>query len=681
MKKRIVVYLSVLLTISLLLSTLFAFSANFSSLDIDYEADERLFASASTSSTATYYYVDKNGKECEYYKDSLGAAKTWVDIEDVSEVLKRGFIAVEDRQFLKHRGVNIKRSLLALVNSVIHYTGDFGASTITQQVIKNISGDNERTLKRKLQEVLRAANIEKNHSKDEILEMYLNVVPMPRNIFGICEGARSLFNKSPSELSAAESATLIGIANAPGRYDPWNNPEECRKKRDKVLFVLKDQGILGDKEYEMAVAEELTVKPRVVTDGGIAPWFVETARGDIIKDISDKYGLSTPAAKLLLNNGTRVILTVDKDVQDVLSSYFEDLSNFPMDSDLSYAMTIFDSQTGDLAAIVGDNGCKRANRITNNALVLHPPASTLKPIAIYAPLIDKGEITWSTQLEDKPSRVFKNGDDVRYYPRNSPDSYEGRMTVAEALARSKNTVAVNLYDMLGSQTVLHNLSNGYGIDTLAKEDNDLAPLALGQLTNGISLRDLTRCYTSFPKKGLLGKGRSYFGVFSNEGEILLDNSNVDHRVMSASSAEVMCHLLAEVVRNGTARGLTLADSIDTAAKTGTSGGARNKLLVGFTPYYTAGIWCGYDDKREILSVSPSHIRIWDEVMKRVHSEALSRTKDEGLRSFDDSDVVSLLYCRETGELAVEGCKNEGCVELGYYVPGTEPKGHCQLHSE
>ena len=210
--KKILLYIGIfLLIISLVTVVVFGSFVYFTKKNVDYELDELLFQKSLEEDTVYYYAYDKSGEMIEVWKSFGKERREWVSIEDTSDNLIKGFIAVEDRDFYSHNGFNLKRTLAATLNYITKARGTFGASTITQQVIKNISGDNETTVKRKINEIFRAINLEKNHSKDEILEIYLNIVPMSDNIYGVCAAAEAYFSKEVSELSIAEAATIIGI--------------------------------------------------------------------------------------------------------------------------------------------------------------------------------------------------------------------------------------------------------------------------------------------------------------------------------------------------------------------------------------------------------------------------------------------------------------------------------------
>ncbi len=675
------------LSVTILVGTLVIYA----NANIDYELDEKLFSSAKESNTTTYLAYNKNGELTEVFKTSRGGARTWVSLSDLPRALVRGFAAVEDREFYNHSGINVRRTVGAMANQLLHFSSEFGASTITQQVIKNISGDNDRTVKRKLLEAMRAIHIEMSHSKEDIIELYLNVIPMPENKYGIMEGALSLFGKEPRDLTVAECAALIGITNAPSRYNPRVNYDACLEKRNTVLSVMKDEGVISENEYIEAVNTPITLAEKSDDNSGIYSWFIETAREDIIADLCNKYGLSRAASGLLLSSGARVILTVDLEVQNILEEFFENLENLSpeVENGLEYSMVLTDNKNGNLLGIIGRAGKKEGNLLLNLATSKHTPASTLKPLALYAPLIERGDITWSTIFDDVPKKSTENGDDLILYPHNSPDIYEGRITLYDAIIKSKNTVAVELAQYFGYENIFQHLKEAYSFDLVDNKklngknvtDKALSPLALGQLTEGITLRELTQAYTAFANNGILAKGRSYYGVFLDNGDVLLENSPEEKRIYKRSTAQMMNMLLSGVVEEGTAKSIALKYSIDTAGKTGTSGMDRDRLFVGYTPYCTAGIWTGYEGKEVAVgSQSPNHLQIWDTVMEGI-TNILSKDNGEQLPSFATNEIKQYLYCKQTGMLANDMCEIIGEAKLGYFIKGNEPKVYCKIHEE
>ena len=657
---------------------------------IDYSFDENLFIKAKEDHTVYYYAYDSSSELVEVYKSSLGGKKEWTDFSLISDKIKRGFIAMEDRRFYEHNGVNYKRTAAAVINYFLKFRDSFGASTITQQLIKNISGDNEVNISRKINEILRALNLEKNHSKDDIFELYLNIIPMSGNIYGVGAASQIYFNKDPSDLSLAEAALIVGVTNAPSRYNPYTNPENCIEKRNKVLYAMLDVGFITYEEYN-----EARNTPLILSSGsggyGTASWFVETANEEIYADIEKEYGICGAAARIYLN-GAKIVLTMNKDIQDILDEYFSDVNNLSpkFSGGLKYSMVVSDPYTGNLLGIIGDGGKKNADKIFNFATAKITPGSVIKPLSIYAPLIDNGCISWSTIIEDSPLEYSSEADDPIPYPKNSPDIYEGNIDISYAIKKSKNTAAVKLLELYGAENAFNHLKRDYGFESLVLSEkldsgvtaSDLgaAPLALGQLTHGVSIRDLTEAYSVFPNDGVLLSGRSYTTVYDSKGNIVLNKQTSSKRLYKSSSARIMNQLLSGVVSDGTARQIRLKELVDVAGKTGTSGGDKDRLFVGYTPYFTAGIWCGYSKSDKAVGYnSPSHIQIWDEVMSRVHSKLVFDGFNENLDSFKTDGLIVSPYCSESGNIPTEECELDENSEIryGYFTEETLPESACE----
>ena len=440
--------------------------------NVNFETDNMLFEQArSWESTSFYASSTKNKSTLSGYVpiaiESAGTLrKTFYSYDDMPESIIRGFVAVEDKIFFEHSGIDLKRTFAAAVNYVLKREKLFGASTITQQVVKNVSGDNEVKLARKFNEIIRACRIEKNYTKREILEVYLNVIPMSENIYGVGAASLAYFGKEPRDMTVAEVATLIGITNAPTKYNPYNNPIVCEKKRNTVLSVMYADGVISKEEYESAIASPLSVIAREDRNDRFDSWFVEKVIDDVSADFAKKYSLSESAARMmLLGGGYSVYTTMDTEVQAILEKYFENTENFPEECarGLNLSMVIIETETGCLSGIVGRVGRKEGNRLLNHATVPHIPGSTLKPLALYAPLIDEGKINLATVFDDVPVSFYENGGDYREYPRNSPSVYDGLMTVKEAIRTSKNTVAVRLGNLRTARRIFDFLKNDFGL--------------------------------------------------------------------------------------------------------------------------------------------------------------------------------------------------------------------------
>ncbi len=676
---------------ALTLALVFGCLVIFAYRGINFEADERLFEAAIGFGSTTFYANGANeGEEDEpvAIEISGGIRKMFYSEKEIGDYLTQGFVAVEDKKFYQHKGFDSKRTILATVNYLLKKDRIFGASTITQQVIKNISGDNQLSVKRKTQEIIRAIHIERNYSKSQILEVYLNIIPMSENIYGVGAASRAYFGKEPSELTPAQAATLIGIANAPTAYNPYTHHPACKRKRNIVLSVMLNDGVISTEEYEKAISEELSVISREDREDRLDSWFVETAIEEIINDLSKKYEISSSAARvMLLSGGYKVYTTMNIDVQRKLESYFENGDNFPeeINNGLNYAMAVTDSNTGYLVGIIGRVGKKSGNRLLSHALTPHIPGSTLKPIALYAPLIDEGRINWATVFDDVPVEFIEANGEIREYPRNSPNVYDGLTTVKDALRNSKNTVAVRLCKMRTPKAVYNSLKKDFSFENLIEKEGSLtdiaiAPMALGQLGRGVSLLRLTESYSVFPGDGIHREAISYLRLVDYNGKVIIEKEQKENQIFKSSTAKIMNRLLMTVTDDGTAGKIRLKELVNTAGKTGTSGGSRDKSFIGYTPYYTAGIWCGYDTgDRAVTAAGKSQIEIWDEVMLSLHQDIVSSGY---VKEFPTDGLLYLPYCNDSGDLYSDVCIYDprgNRREYGYFAADNMPKDTCRRH--
>ncbi len=701
-KKGLIIFCAVVCGLALLSASALAVAYFFARRTVNYAEDELLFSSAGEGD-AIHLYADSDPNDAKYTPIEIETVypregeMEWVEYENIPSTVIESFLAMEDRSFFTHKGVSPLRTAKAALNYVLGSRGgSFGGSTVTQQVVKNISGDSEYTVKRKLSEMLRAYHMEQMHSKEEILEVYLNILPMGENIVGVGHAAERYFGKPLESLSYDEIAVLVGIANAPGRYNPHENPNACLEKRNRVLYAMRDCGVIGEEEYEVLCAKALAVIPKIKSEEKVNSWFCEAVLSEIKDDLCQRKGISATAAEALLaRGGFSVYTTMDADVQETLERAFSDMRMLPKEckNGLECAMTVVDAKNGWLRGIVGRVGKKQGNHILNHALVPHTPGSALKPLALYAPLLDAGRITPATVIDDVPLSFTESGGSYKEYPKNYPAVYSGLTTVRDALRLSKNTVAIRLYEMLGAERIYHLLSERLGLDTLVRtaygEDGarvtDLAaaPLALGQLSYGVTLRQLTEAYAVFPSEGIYRNGKSYIAVYDGEGNLFLEKEDREERVFSKEGARLMNQLLSEVVESGTAKSITLSKTVDTAGKTGTSGEDRDRMFIGYTPYYVAGIWMGYESgDRALGKIAPTHLAIWDKVMRTLHEKRLRTSHEEATEGFSVEGLVRCRYCKDSGAMCGAFCKMDlrGDREDGFYfLKNNRPTGLCHTH--
>ena len=694
-KRKVLITIALIIVIFIILIFIIFISLKlYCKKNINLEYDNKLFEDT-IGYSSTIFYANANVEKTVYTPvriDTPGYTKRlYYGIDEIPSLLIDGFVSVEDRAFYSHSGVNFRRTLMAAVNHLLGRKNVFGASTITQQVVKNISGDNEISVRRKIIEMLRSYNIEKRHTKSEIMEVYLNIIPMGNGVIGVGAASKYYFNKEPAELTVAEVATLIGITNAPTAYNPYVNYDKCLQKRNIVLSAMLDFNVIALGEYKEAIQEPIILSTKV--DDSADSWFIETVISDVSRDYAKKMKISESLSRLLImSGGYSIYTTVDMRIQSTLEEFFEDASNFSKEiyNGLNYSMIVLDPHNGDILGIIGGAQKKKGNRLLNQALIPHVPASTLKPIALYAPLIEEKKINWSTVFDDVPLDFIKVGEGYKDYPKNSPPVYDGLITVKDAIKKSKNTVAARLYGMLGAEKIYNNLKVNYKFDSLVEKeytkngelltDLAMAPMSLGQLTKGVSLRKLTEAYTAFSNDGMRSDSRSYILVKDNKNAVVLSNDISSNRVFSGVTAKIMNQLLSEVVESGTASVISLKEKTAVAGKTGTSSNSYDKVFVGYTPRLTAGIWCGYGNNTEIIGVSPSHLEIWDKVMGKVYEKCYYKYENE---TFDTTGLICAPYCMDSGKQSSHSCIYDprgSRVEYGYFAyDDTSYQSSCDRH--
>ncbi len=612
-----------------------------------------------------------------------------VAFEELPEDLLHAFIAMEDKRFYTHKGVDMKRTLHAAWDyAVSRGEASFGGSTITQQVVKNLTGNAERTPERKLTEMFCAWDLEKQVSKEEILEVYLNIVHLGSGCSGVGAAAKEYFGKSVSKLTLCECATLAAVTSNPSYYHPRNHPENNRKRREIVLSQMLAQGYISNAEYRDAMQEEPVILPKPERATPMTSWYAETVMADVLRDLQERRGMTREAATRLLSSGGLLIETcMDARLQSVLTAYYEDTGHFPQDTGggPQSAMIVMDPYSGEVLALVGAIGKKESYYPQNYATQTRRPAgSTIKPIGVYAPALKNGEITWGSVFEDEPQAEIGG----RPWPSNADGVYRGRVTLREGIASSLNTVAVQVAEKIGVDAAFDFMKNTLHMQSLlppekgSAGDMTLASVALGQQSRGVTLREVTAAYTAFGE-GIYHAPITYRRVIDTKGNVMLENKTQGERVLSVEDAAIMTKLLESVTEDGTAKGLHLKeDGISVAGKTGTTQESCDKWFVGYTPRLLCGVWMGYDYPKPLDSAwgNPC-LYIWDDVMTEL--ENCYGKYPEKTEFAVPKGLVSVKICPETGEVASPGCylaAGEGSApEIGWFTEGTAPRDTCRLH--
>lgn len=593
-------------------------------------ADELMNIDGNMEKTEFYYYdfsdrYERRG-EPKLLNDAIldnGIKYEYASFDDIPQNLKNAFVAIEDKRFYKHNGIDVMRSGKAILNYLLGRPR-FGGSTITQQLVKNLTGHDEPTVNRKLNEAFFAINLEKEYDKTEILETYMNVINLSDGCRGVKAAAEHFYSKELDQLTLSECATIAAITNNPSKYNPRTHPEENKKRRDIVLQCMLQQNMISEKECYQAISEPIRLKVQP-GNSKVNSWYIDTVCQDVINELCKKYQISPSAASFMLyKGGYRIYTAMDPQIQDIMEKYYSNVYNFPIDENgdtAQSAMIIIDPYTGDILGTVGAIGEKKGNRVINFATdTKRHPGSSLKPLSVYTPAIEKGIINWSTVIEDSPVIKGENGQSP--WPLNVDRRYVGNVNVKYAIEHSLNTVAVKILQQIGANESIDFLTESLGIKSLDKKrDKGDAALALGQPDYGITLKELTAAYSIY-QDGIMSKPRSFYRVTDKNGVIIIDNASEQKAVISRETAAIMTKLLETVVDTGTASGkIKLDKKIDVAGKSGTSGNSFDRYFVGYTPEILGGVWFGYEYPKslEVFGGNLS-VYIWDEVMSEIYEK-------------------------------------------------------------
>ena len=650
---------------------------------------DNILMTTTDAESILYHYEEIDGKRtlCVTENGILHGAGWCIPVryEEIPEDLIFALISIEDKRFFQHHGVDIKRTLLAGVNYFFHYGDKFGASTITQQLIKNLTGDSEQTPDRKLREISAAYRLEEEADKTEILEAYLNLVNFAQGCYGIGAASMRYFGKNVGDLTLEESASIVAIANNPGYYDPITHPENNRERRNLILTEMKEQGYITEERYIAAVQSPVdTSNGREREKSSIHSWYTDMVITDVINDLCTTYGYTPAQASVMVyNGGLRIETCMNPTIQKTVEAYFSDPSHFSQASDDEYpqcAAIVIDPQTGDILGVAGRIGEKAGDRVLNLATdALHPTGSVIKPLSAYAPALELGHLSWASVFDDSPVRTGHG----RPWPQNANHCYRGPTDVPTALLNSTNTVAVRVLEncvgidrsfaFLQEHLGMKNLIAGRTENGVEVSDKNSVALGLGQLAHGVTLREITGGYTIFTD-GVYHAPRSYYRVYSAEGELLLSRCTEREAevVLSRENAAIMTQLLKNVAQYGTGGHLQIGKRVECAGKTGTTQNNCDRWFIGYTPELLAGVWTGheYPHPMDDLAGNPC-LDVWNDLIRSCYQANVAGS----VPYFQIPDtLIRATYCKETGLLATTDCA--GHISTGWFVPGTEPRTFC-----
>lgn len=651
--------------------------------------------------------------------------RIWKPLNEISPYIQHAFVAVEDENFYTHPGFSFKRTVLAAINEVFRkLTGSYltgsqlGASTIEQQLIKNITGEDESSgiegYARKVKEIFRAIALDNRFSKEEILEAYLNTIGLTGNTAGVEAGANQYFGKSAADVTIAEAASIAAITKNPSRFNPYTNPEEHLKRRDDIILFMQQQGYITQAEAEAAWATPLNLVEKTTDENAAVQtdysWFTDYLIEEVIADLVEANPLNRDdwnreaANDYLHNGGLRIYATVDPEVQSVMENvwlegkYWEPMpiENYddPNDPDdtprtiTTQAAGVVINYKGELVGVAGGLGRKTENRGFNRGTgMTRQVGSTMKGVAAYPLGIDMDLINYSSVLMDDyfPIPDGKGGTRTDW-PSNWSGRYSHSMTtVYEALKQSLNTVAVRVGDWVTPRTMFEFARETLGITTLDENsDIDLAPMVLGATTTGLSPYELAGAYMMYGDGGRMTSLHSYTSVRDYQGNEILEKDIVTTQAIGEDTAYIMNRLLHSVLfdRGGTAYGIHPdANVMDSIGKTGTTNDNKDVWFVGLTPKYVMATWYGYDQNEPMDDYNSYYIyknkgsqkghpgaSAFAEVMDTIQADL----SEEEIVEWEKPDSVEIgAFCTISGDIPTDGCPRG----TGYYKVGVQ-RGVC-----
>ena len=663
--------------------------------------------------TSFMYYQDSNGNIQELQQIYTTTDREWATYEEIPQDLIHAAISIEDKRFYEHQGVDWITTVKACVNMFFGSSSEFGGSTITQQLVKNLTGDDGVTVQRKVLEIFRAQQFERRYDKDVVMEWYLNTIYMGQGCYGVKTAAAAYFGKELKDLTTAECASLISITNNPSLFDPYSSEfeydgklmtgaERNRVRQENTLWVMREEGWITDEQYDTAIAQEMVFKygieeedltfecedencdysgekgtylfidgtyccPECGTEltmdsDDVYSWFVETVLDDVAKALAEQNGWEwndktrETCMNLIKRGGYHIYTTLDMDVQNQVDEIYTDLNEIPearSRQQLQSAITVIDNRTGDIVAISGGVGKKVVFDAYNRAEATLQTGSSIKPLTVYAPAFEMGVITPATVIRDLPF----NYDDGAF-PLNYEREYNYSQAIFDGVVNSVNTTAVHVLDLIGTQYSYNFATEKFRLNDLVQRreyssgfvasDINYAPLALGALTDGCTVRDMSAAYATFANEGVYREARTFTKVYDSEGNLIIDNTQESEQILSEKTVTYMNYCLDNVANSDAA-------DVDVYGKTGTTSDHKDRWFCGFTGYYTAAVWCGYDTPEEINLVgnysNPAQ-RLWYKVMDPIH---------EGLDDvllYDYYGLSRVDICLDTGMLKTKACEND-----------------------
>lgn len=715
---------------------------------------------------------DANGKKVQKLM-GINANREYKKITDIPECVQNAFVAIEDARFYKHSGVDLQGILRAVFSALSDEKVTQGASTITQQLLKNqvFGGGNEKSffgkVSRKIQEQSLAIKLESTIDKKKILEYYLNTINLGQNTMGVETASKRYFGKSVSKLTVSEAAVLAGITQNPTEYNPITEQQNNEAKRKIILKNMLDQKYITEDEYEEALGDDvysriqdINKEKRTSSYGDINSYYVDAVIENVVSDLKQKLGYTeTQAYNAIYREGLKIYTCQDQSLQKIcddvinndkyyqkntksylsyqikvkksdgetelytegdvrafindahkkrISFYFKNRKKAEKyiklfkkknldkhDKILSESINLIkqpqasfvlmEQSTGKVRAIVGGRGEKTANRTLNRAASSkRQPGSTFKVLSTYLPALDTSGFTLANVMDDAPYKYPGTNKRVKDW---DSSGYKGLTSLRQGIVDSVNIVTVKTFQKVTPQTGFDYLLN-LGFTTLVdrRETSDgqiysdiQLPTALGGLTDGVTNVELTAAYAAIANGGTYIKPVYYTKIVDSKGNVLLQNSKSGKKVMKNTTAWLLTDAMKDVIKRGTGKKAAFKKiKMPQAGKTGTTSDNTDFWFEGYTPYYTAGIWLGYDSMFTQMSGSASKI-MWRDIMEKVHK--VKKLKNKNFKK--PEDIITRKICKKCGKLAVYGLCDRALdgndIKTEYFARGTQPKESCDCH--
>ena len=632
-----------------------------------------LYAASLNLTSHIYVQDEKTGDFQEYQALYDTENRVWVDYKDIPQAMKDAIVAIEDKRFREHNGVDWQRTAGALL-SLSSGSNSYGGSTITQQLIKNLTDDNKVSLNRKVREIFRALNVEKEYTKDEILEAYLNVVNFGNNCQGVQSAAQLYFGKDIQECSVAECAAIAGITQNPSKWNPIMFPENNKIRRETVIEEMYNQNRITKEEYQKALkqSEKLKFKgynqKREENETNVQNWYIDELYYDLQNDIMEEYDVSEKvASRMIYTQGYKIYCAMDKDMQSYIEKVGMEVNSNGI-SGLQTAMTLMDYD-GRVIATTGSSAKKEGNLILDRATMSAlQPGSSIKPVVVYPYAIENNILTYGSLVKDEPIENYMMGPGGTLVdgPPNWYPGYKGSMSLPDAIEISSNATAAQVMKQITPQSAYKQVTQLMGFKHLdTKDGQEIGALSIGGMTGGVTAREMAAAYQYLGNGGRYYEPYTYYYVTDNDGKVVIDKR--DKLPQQAYSDETAAIMNRELFFNVSTSHNTQAfnakiDGWEIIGKTGTTNDDKDSWFCGCSPYATLAIWTGFDTPATNPDTS-----IAAKSFQKIMSKYLKGKEKKGYNF--PSNMEEIYYCVNSGLLASSYCYN---TRVGYYFKDKKP---------